>query len=249
MVAQDRHEADPAQVSREQVRAAARLFRSVVEAEGRRLGGEDEGEPWVAVMQRLDYIAQLLLAQLNTSRAGVSAPSPRGTCALLTLFRCALLLWWAGAQETSLARSPRVPRVLLRLAALRLLWLAGVVQVVALHLLPPRSQRVLPARRLRVPLSRLRLLLVRPPLLRVLVPCSLLLRPLRVLVAARRRSSRRTRCPRARRRRTRAVVAVAQRVVRRVLLRVGKLAAWPRPSSGTLRPCRLRPLVCFFARF
>ena len=83
MVAQDRCEADPAQVSREQVRAAARLFRSVVEAEGRRLGGEDEGEPWVAVMQRLDYIAQLLLAQLNTSRAGVSAPSSRGVCVLL----------------------------------------------------------------------------------------------------------------------------------------------------------------------
>ena len=122
-------------------------------------------------------------------------------------YRCALLPWWAGGLETSLARSPRVPRVLLRLAVSWLLWLAGVVRVVALHLLPPRPQRVLPARRLRVRLCRLCLLSVRPPLLRVprvLPAClglgwsSLRLRPLRVLGAARRRSSPRTRCPRAR---------------------------------------------------
>ena len=38
------------------------------------------------------------------------------------------------------------------------------------------------------------------------------------------------------------------RVVLRVL-RVGRLAAWPRPSGGNLRPCRLRPLVLLSCSF
>ena len=80
MVAQQRHDADPAATPAEEVRARARLFRSVVEAEGRRSGGEEEGALLTALVQRIDYSNQLLLALLNTQRASVGPSSVRLAC-------------------------------------------------------------------------------------------------------------------------------------------------------------------------
>jgi hypothetical protein len=70
---QARHAADPTQVTYEQVCAQARLFRLMAEAERRHANGELKDDQWVAIIQRLDYISQLLLANLNTNRAAVSA--------------------------------------------------------------------------------------------------------------------------------------------------------------------------------
>ena len=79
MLAQDAHAADPLRVTVEEVRAAARLFRSVQEADGRR-ANHDEGGLMVALIQRVDYTNQLLLALLNAQRAAVSTPLLRGVC-------------------------------------------------------------------------------------------------------------------------------------------------------------------------
>ena len=81
MRTQAAHETDPAVVPAEQVRAAAQLFTSVVEADGRRANAEDEGHLMVSLIRRVDYTNQLLLALLNNSRAAVSAPFLRGICA------------------------------------------------------------------------------------------------------------------------------------------------------------------------
>ena len=80
MRAQAAHAADPAVVPADQVRAQARLFTSVVEADGRRANAEDEGGLMVSLLHRVDYTNQLLLALLNNSRAAVSALSLRVVC-------------------------------------------------------------------------------------------------------------------------------------------------------------------------
>ena len=109
MAAQDAHAADPARVPAEEVRARARLFRSVVEADGRRTNADEEGSLMVSLIQRVDYSNQLLLALLNTQRAAVSALFLRTLCGLLIVVHSSMpVLFLAGALAISPGSRPCV---------------------------------------------------------------------------------------------------------------------------------------------
>ena len=201
MTAQDAHAADPLRVTAEEVRAYARRFRSVVEADGRRTNADEEGSLMVSLIQRVDYTNQLLLALLNTQRAGVRAPSSRPVCALLILRHSSMpVLFLAGALAISPGNRPCVRFPLpLRLVLpvplpllLPLLWLLPVWPLLCLPLSPPLRLRLLR-------LLCLRLLAWPAPLVPV-VPLVLgpppPLRPPRVSGPRRRRRRRRRSSPR-----------------------------------------------------
>ena len=239
MAAQDAHAADPARVPAEEVRARARLFRSVVEADGRRTSADEDGSLMVSLIQRVDYSNQLLLALLNTQRAAVSALSPRTLCGLLIVVHSSMpSLCLGGVRAILLGRAPCVPaalplRVLLPSRLSLPLWAVPLLCLaVCLLLCPLRSLPRCPPR------PPVRLLLLAPLALGPPLP----LRPPRVSGQGRRR-----RRSRRRRRTPRVVVAVGRRVpvVRLVKLRLecglsllGLLLffCFPFASASGLRP-------------